>query len=85
MPCKRCWLDVQVKEARREREAQIAKVQMEAALTRGVSWGMAGDDQVGAFCSDFVILLGVYSVVLMHSHDQADPPCMPVTSQRDSW
>ena len=36
----------QAKEARREREAQVAKVQMEAALHKGVSWGMAGDDQV---------------------------------------
>ena len=24
----------------------MAKVQMEAALSKGVSWGMAGDDQV---------------------------------------
>ena len=36
----------QAKEARKEREAQVAKVQMEAALSKGVSWGMAGDDQV---------------------------------------
>ena len=26
----------------------MAKVQMEAALSKGVSWGMAGDDQVHA-------------------------------------
>ena len=39
-------LSWQAKEARKEREAQVAKVQMEAALSKGVSWGMAGDDQV---------------------------------------
>jgi hypothetical protein len=38
----------QAKEARKEREAQIAKVQMEAALSKGVSWGMGVDDQVCA-------------------------------------
>ena len=36
------WPD-QAKEARQEREAQVAKAQMEAALSRGVSWGMAED------------------------------------------
>ena len=40
------FLSWQAKEARKEREAQVAKVQMEAALSKGVSWGMAGDDQV---------------------------------------
>ena len=36
------FLSWQAKEARKEREAQVAKVQMEAALSKGVSWGMAG-------------------------------------------
>jgi hypothetical protein len=50
MPCHhdihvRC-LTSQAKEARKEREAQIAKVQMEAALSKGVSWGMGVDNQV---------------------------------------
>ena len=45
----KCLLAWQAKEARKEREAQVAKVQMEAALSKGVSWGMAGDDQVLAF------------------------------------
>ena len=36
----------QAKDARKEREAQVAKAQMEAALHSGVSWGMAGDNQV---------------------------------------
>ena len=37
------WL--QAKEARREREAQVAKAQMDSALSRGVSWGF-GEDAV---------------------------------------
>ncbi|KAK9805589.1 hypothetical protein WJX72_006586 [[Myrmecia] bisecta] len=34
---------LEAKEARQEREAQIAKAQMEAALHRGVRWGMGED------------------------------------------
>ena len=37
------WLPGQAKEARQEREAHVAQAQMEAALSAGVSWGMAED------------------------------------------
>lgn len=52
MPRSMCYRDTygilhaapdQAKEARQEREAHVAKAQMEAALARGVSWGMAED------------------------------------------
>ncbi|KAK9833306.1 hypothetical protein WJX81_005069 [Elliptochloris bilobata] len=36
---------MEAKEARREREAQVAKAQMDSALARGVSWGF-GEDAV---------------------------------------
>ena len=35
--------NLQAKESRKEREAQIAKAQMAQAISGGVSWGMAGD------------------------------------------
>jgi hypothetical protein len=45
-------LPPQAKEARREREQQVAKAQMEAALSRGVSWGMGEDAAPGDGSSD---------------------------------
>ena len=34
---------LQAKEARKQREAEVAKAQMAAALNRGISWGMGTD------------------------------------------
>lgn len=35
---------MQAKEARKDREAALAKAEMTAALSRGVSWGMGPED-----------------------------------------
>ena len=35
---------LQAKEARKDREAALAKAEMTAALSRGVSWGMGAED-----------------------------------------
>jgi len=54
----------QEKEARKEREAQIAKVQMEAALSNGVGWGMDEDAQVNHLRQHHPLL----STVALHNH-----------------
>ena len=49
-------MPIQAKEARRERDQQVAKAQMEAALSRGVSWGMGEDAGPGDGSSDEVLV-----------------------------
>ncbi len=39
-----CAVKSQAQEKRREREKEVAKAQMAAALNRGISWGMGGED-----------------------------------------
>ena len=47
--CPRVW---QAKEARRDRERALAQVEMQQALSSGVSWGMAGEDATSSHGDD---------------------------------
>ena len=52
----------------------MAKVQMEAALSKGVSWGMAGDDQVLALGVETLL----YFLMCLLSSRPAHPPALAV-------
>lgn len=55
----------------------MAKVQMEAALSKGVSWGMAGDDQV--------LALGVETLFLLTDVPPQRQACSPPGSRSRAY